>query len=65
MPPQRFVQLPRRKRAAVRPPAGAAQAGRIRMRLDVERVTNGVTESVGHRVLLLGVDNAPASLPAV
>ncbi|MCH5677259.1 hypothetical protein [Streptomyces gilvus] len=49
----------------MRPPAGAAQAGRIRMRLDVERVTNGVTESVGHRVLLLGVDNAPASLPAV
>ncbi|RPF30268.1 hypothetical protein [Streptomyces sp. TLI_185] len=32
-------------------------AGRIRLRLDVERVIDGVTEAVGHHVLLLGVDD--------
>lgn len=39
-------------------------AGRIRMRLDIERVTDGVTEAVGHHVLLLGADDAPDLLPA-
>ncbi|MGW4823491.1 hypothetical protein ACWEP4_32230 [Streptomyces sp. NPDC004227] len=45
--------------------ANGEGAGRIRMRLDVERVTDGVTEAVGHHVLLLGVDDAPGPLPAV
>jgi hypothetical protein len=40
-------------------------AGRIRLRLDVEKVTNGATVAVGHHVLLLGVDDAPRPLPAV
>ncbi|MFQ6144652.1 hypothetical protein ACLMNJ_16490 [Streptomyces seoulensis] len=40
-------------------------AGRIRLRLDVERVTDGATETVGHHVLLLGVDDVPNLLPAV
>jgi len=44
--------------------ANGEGAGRIRMRLDVERVTDGVTEAVGHHVLLLGVDDAPNLLPA-
>jgi hypothetical protein len=39
-------------------------AGRIRLRLDVEKVTDGVTESVGHHVLLLGVGDVPGLLPA-
>ncbi|MGI5380686.1 hypothetical protein ACQEV2_42170 [Streptomyces sp. CA-251387] len=39
-------------------------AGRIRLRLDVEKVTDGVPESVGHHVLLLGVDDVPGLLPA-
>ncbi|MFD7284134.1 hypothetical protein ACFV80_46000 [Streptomyces sp. NPDC059862] len=32
-------------------------AGRIRLRLDVEKVTDGAAEPVGHHVLLLGVDD--------
>jgi hypothetical protein len=34
-------------------------AGRIRLRLDVEKVTDGNAEAVGHHVLLLGVDDVP------
>ena len=45
--------------------ANGEGAGRIRMRLEVERVTDGVTEAVGHHVLLLGVDDAPDLLPTV
>ncbi|MGX1266993.1 hypothetical protein [Streptomyces phaeoluteigriseus] len=45
--------------------ANGEGAGRIRLRLDVERVTDGVTETVGHHVLLLGVDDVPDLLPAV
>jgi hypothetical protein len=40
-------------------------AGRIRLRLDVEKVTDGVAESVGHHVLLLGVDDCTDPLPAL
>ncbi|MFF4361017.1 hypothetical protein [Streptomyces sp. NPDC001604] len=40
-------------------------AGRIRLRLDVERVTDGVTEAVGHHVLLLGTEDPPGPLPAL
>ncbi|MFE6554298.1 hypothetical protein ACFVHS_38810 [Streptomyces sp. NPDC057746] len=45
--------------------ANGEGAGRIRLRLDVERVTDGVTEAVGHHVLLLGVDDVPDLMPAV
>ncbi|MEU0031775.1 hypothetical protein [Streptomyces sp. NPDC006335] len=45
--------------------ANGEGAGRIRMRLDVEKVTAGSTEVVGHHVLLLGVDNPADSLPAL
>ncbi|MFF4035963.1 hypothetical protein ACFYZ2_40525 [Streptomyces sviceus] len=40
-------------------------AGRIRLRLDVEKVTAGSTEVVGHHVLLLGVDDPTDPLPAL
>ncbi|WP_329468581.1 hypothetical protein [Streptomyces sp. NBC_01431] len=33
-------------------------AGRIRLRLDIERVTGGIATAVGHHVLLLGVNDA-------
>ena len=39
--------------------ANGEGAGRIRLRLDVERVSDGVAEAVGHHVLLLGVDDPP------
>lgn len=44
--------------------ANGEGAGRIRLRLDVEKVTASSTEVVGHHVLLLGVDNStePAGL---
>ncbi|MFF1626495.1 hypothetical protein [Streptomyces sp. NPDC058272] len=45
--------------------ANGEGTGRVRLRLDVERVTDGVTETVGHHILLLGVDDVPALLPAV
>ena len=45
--------------------ANGEGAGRIRLRLDIERVTDGATETVGHHVLLLGVDDMPDLLPAV
>ncbi|MEY9998119.1 hypothetical protein ABIE67_010240 [Streptomyces sp. V4I8] len=35
--------------------ANGEGAGRIRLRLDVEKVTDGTAEAVGHHVLLLGV----------
>lgn len=35
--------------------ANGEGAGRIRLRLDIEKVTAGSTEIVGHHVLLLGV----------
>ncbi|MGW3149781.1 hypothetical protein ACWDG1_34985 [Streptomyces sp. NPDC001177] len=44
--------------------ANGEGASRIRLRLDVEKVTDGVTESVGHHVLLLGVEDVPGLLPA-
>ncbi|MFE7958735.1 hypothetical protein [Streptomyces sp. NPDC057413] len=43
--------------------ANGEGAGRIRLRLDVERVTAGTPETVGHHVLLLGVDDAAARMP--
>ncbi|MGC0334878.1 hypothetical protein RKD23_007955 [Streptomyces sp. SAI-170] len=45
--------------------ANGEGAGRIRLRLDIERVTDGVTETVGHHILLLGVDDATDALPAL
>jgi hypothetical protein len=36
--------------------ANGEGTGRIRLRLDVEKVTAGSTEAVGHHVFLLGVD---------
>ncbi|MFF0386809.1 hypothetical protein [Streptomyces sp. NPDC004286] len=37
--------------------ANGEGAGRIRLRLDIEKVTGDATEAVGHHVLLLGVDD--------
>ncbi|MFF3469025.1 hypothetical protein [Streptomyces sp. NPDC002619] len=37
--------------------ANGEGAGHIRLRLDVEKVTADVTETVEHHVLLLGVDD--------
>ncbi|MFE3409577.1 hypothetical protein ACFXMT_14970 [Streptomyces mirabilis] len=45
--------------------ANGEGAGRIRLRLDVEKVTDGSTEAVGHHVLLLGVDDHTDPLPAL
>ncbi|MGW2890630.1 hypothetical protein ACWDDN_36055 [Streptomyces griseoruber] len=45
--------------------ANGEGAGRIRLRLDVEKVTAGSTEAVGHHVLLLGVDDPADPLPAL
>ncbi|KUN17552.1 hypothetical protein AQJ11_37410 [Streptomyces corchorusii] len=45
--------------------ANGEGAGRIRLRLDVEKVTDGTAEAVGHHVLLLGVDDPTDSLPAL
>ncbi|MGW7208483.1 hypothetical protein [Streptomyces sp. NPDC054837] len=44
--------------------ANGEGAGRVRLRLDIEKVTNGVAEPVGHHVLLLGVDEQPAPAPS-
>ncbi|GGP93070.1 hypothetical protein [Streptomyces melanogenes] len=38
-------------------------AGRIRLRLDVEKVTDDIIESVGHHVLILGVNDPTGALP--
>ncbi|MEU9545587.1 hypothetical protein [Streptomyces mirabilis] len=45
--------------------ANGEGAGRIRLRLDVEKVTGGTAEAVGHHVLLLGVDDHTDPLPAL
>ena len=45
--------------------ANGEGAGRIRLRLDVEKVTDSTTEAVGHHVLLLGVDDYTDPLPAL
>ncbi|MFJ8313988.1 MULTISPECIES: hypothetical protein [unclassified Streptomyces] len=45
--------------------ANGEGAGRLRLRLDVEKVTDGITEAVGHHVLLLGVDDHTDPLPAL
>ncbi|MFE4752400.1 hypothetical protein ACFRIB_19330 [Streptomyces mirabilis] len=45
--------------------ANGEGAGRIRLRLDVEKVADGATEAVGHHVLLLGVDDYTDPLPAL
>jgi hypothetical protein len=44
--------------------ANGEGAGRIRLRLNVERVTDGATETVGHHVLLVGVDDHTDPPPA-
>ena len=45
--------------------ANGEGAGRIRLFFDVEKVTAGITEAVGHHVLLLGVDDLADPLPAL
>jgi hypothetical protein len=45
--------------------ANGEGAGRIRLRLDIEKVTDGTAEAVGHHVLLLGVDDPTDPLPAL
>lgn len=45
--------------------ANGEGAGRIRLRLNVERVTDGTAEVVGHHVLLVGVDDHSDPLPAL
>lgn len=45
--------------------ATAEGAGRIRLRLDIEKITDGTAEVVGHHVLLIGVEDVPGLLPAV
>jgi hypothetical protein len=40
-------------------------AGRIRLRLDIEQVTDGTAEPVGHHILLLGTDDQPDAPPAL
>ncbi|MFC9627387.1 hypothetical protein ACFTXM_48130 [Streptomyces sp. NPDC056930] len=45
--------------------ANGEGAGRIRLRLDVEKVTDGTVEAVGHHVLLLGVDDYTDPLPTL
>ncbi|MEU5324243.1 hypothetical protein AB0G67_47150 [Streptomyces sp. NPDC021056] len=45
--------------------ANGEGAGRIRLRLDIEKVTHGVPAPVGHHVLLLGADDQPAPAPSL
>ncbi|MEU2867493.1 hypothetical protein ABZ672_56840 [Streptomyces mirabilis] len=45
--------------------ANGEGARRIRLRLDVEKVTDDTAEAVGHHVLLLGVDDHTDPLPAL
>ncbi|MEU3281999.1 hypothetical protein [Streptomyces antibioticus] len=45
--------------------ANGEGAGRIRLRLDIEKVTAGIAEAVGHHVLLIGVDDPADPLPAL
>ncbi|MET9735844.1 hypothetical protein ABZZ79_36035 [Streptomyces sp. NPDC006458] len=44
--------------------ASGEGAGRIRLRLDIEQLTDDTTQTVGHHVLLLGVDDPTDPLPA-
>lgn len=44
--------------------ANGEGAGRIRLRLDVEKVTDGTAQAVGHHALPLGVDDYTDPLPA-
>ncbi|MEU3795986.1 hypothetical protein AB0F07_40485 [Streptomyces fructofermentans] len=44
--------------------ANGEGVGRIRLRLDIEKVTADSIETVGHHVLLLGVDDPDNPLPA-
>ncbi|MCX5188126.1 hypothetical protein [Streptomyces sp. NBC_00268] len=39
--------------------------GRIRLRLDIEKVTDGAVEAVGHHALLLGIDDPVGPLPSL
>ncbi|MFD7163575.1 hypothetical protein [Streptomyces violascens] len=45
--------------------ANGEGAGRIRLRLDIEEVTGSITKTVGHHVLLLGVDDHTGPLHAL
>ncbi len=39
--------------------ANGEGTGHIRLRLDIEKVTNDGTEFAGHHILILGTDNQP------
>jgi hypothetical protein len=45
--------------------ANGEGTGRIRLRIDIEKVTDNTTQTVGHHILLLGVDDPtdPISAP--
>jgi hypothetical protein len=45
--------------------ANGEGTGRIRLRLNIERVTAGITETVGHHVCVLGVDDPTDPLPSL
>lgn len=45
--------------------ANGEGAGRIRLRLDIEKVTQGTAVAVGHHVLLLGVDDYTHPAPSL
>ncbi|MFE1437101.1 hypothetical protein [Streptomyces sp. NPDC058739] len=45
--------------------ANSEGAGHIRLRLDIEQVTSSGTQTVGHHILLLGVDDPADPLPAL
>ncbi|MGW5434024.1 hypothetical protein ACWET9_43880 [Streptomyces sp. NPDC004059] len=45
--------------------ANGEGSGRIRLRLDIEKVTDGTAEAVGHHELLLGVEDPTDPLLAL